>query len=102
MLQFIPTQPPELLYHGTGATAVPAIQQQGLQKMSRHHVHLSCDRATAKKVGQRHGKPAIFQVKAQKLYQDKLQFYCTANNVWLVDHVPPQYLLLLTLNPSAK
>ncbi|WP_443029140.1 RNA 2'-phosphotransferase [Spirulina sp. CS-785/01] len=110
-LQLTPTQPPDILYHGTSQKFVPKILQQGLRKMSRHHVHLSSDQITAKKVGQRHskqrhgkqrhgkqlhGKPAIFQINATQLYHDGFPFYCTENQVWLVDHVPPPYLTLLS------
>jgi putative RNA 2'-phosphotransferase len=41
-----------VLYHGTGHGAVEAILREGLRKMSRHHVHLSKDIVTAKKLGQ--------------------------------------------------
>ena len=54
--------PPEVLYHGTGEKSAGAILSQGLKKMDRHHVHLSADKETALKVGQRHGRPVIFEV----------------------------------------
>jgi putative RNA 2'-phosphotransferase len=84
--------PPAQLYHGTGEQFVNSIQKQGLQKMSRHHVHLSVDINTAIKVGQRKGKPVIFIIDAAKMYQDGYQFYRSDNGVWLVDFVPPEYL----------
>src|SRR5579859_7738437 len=40
-LQLEPAEPPALLYHGTPETSVAAILATGLQKMKRHHVHLS-------------------------------------------------------------
>lgn len=46
-LQLVPAAPPALLYHGTAPAALPAIWAAGLQKMSRHHVHLAADEATA-------------------------------------------------------
>lgn len=55
-LQFERADPPALLYHGTPERNVEAIQRDGLQKMARHHVHLSADTATAAKVGERRGK----------------------------------------------
>ena len=54
-LQLEPVEPPAILYHGTGAASVAVILAEGLAKMSRHHVHLSPDIATALKVGRRHG-----------------------------------------------
>lgn len=91
-LQLEPTTPPEVLYHGTGHGAVEAILQSGLCKMSRHHVHLSAEIATAKIVGARHGRPVIFAVDALIMHQANYRFYCSDNGVWLVDYVPPEYL----------
>ena len=62
------------------------------RKMSRYHVHLSSDHSTAKIVGQRHGKPVVFEVATGSMDKDGFVFYCSANQVWLVDIVPPEYL----------
>jgi putative RNA 2'-phosphotransferase len=94
-LQLQPQIPPSILYHGTGEKSVPAILGSGLLKMSRHHVHLSTDMETARKVGMRHGKPAIFIVDAMVMYQAGFTFYCSDNGVYLVDHVPPEYLHIM-------
>ena len=91
-LQLTPVPPPDVLYHGTGEPAVAAIRQGGLQKMSRHHVHLSADAETARAVGARHGRPVVFAVDAARMHQAGHPFYRSANGVWLVDQVPPEYL----------
>ncbi|WP_009630555.1 RNA 2'-phosphotransferase [Synechocystis sp. PCC 7509] len=91
-LQLEPVIPPEVLYHGTGESAIAQIMQTGLSKMSRHHVHLSTDRATSLNVGARHGKPVVLAVDATVMHQSGYTFYCSANGVWLVDSVPPEYL----------
>jgi putative RNA 2'-phosphotransferase len=91
-LQLEPALPPERLYHGTGHRAVEAIRRAGLRKMSRHHVHLSPDVATARMVGTRHGRPVIFVVDAAAMQRAGFTFYCSANGVWLVESVPPEYL----------
>jgi len=91
-LQLTPLQPPNLLYHGTGDKAIEAIKRSGLMKMSRHHVHLSKDVETARKVGARHGKPVIFAIDAAAMHQAGFNFYCSDNGVWLVDHVPYEFL----------
>lgn len=91
-LQLEPQVPPDLLYHGTGQGAVESIFRTGLNKMSRHHVHLSTEVATAKSVGQRHGKPVVFAVDAAAMHEDGYLFYRSDNGVWLVDNIPPQYL----------
>lgn len=95
-LQLEPTVPPDVLYHGTGHGAVESILRTGLGKMSRHHVHLSTDMATARAVGARHGRPVIFAVDAAAMHKAGYAFYCSANKVWLVDHVPPEYLVNTT------
>ncbi|MEH1769130.1 MAG: RNA 2'-phosphotransferase [Nostoc sp.] len=84
--------PQDELYHGTGHKSVESILQTGLSKMSRHHVHLSKDIETAKTVGARHGKPVVFAVNAAAMHQAGYIFYCSANGVWLVENVPPEYL----------
>ncbi|MBD2436636.1 RNA 2'-phosphotransferase [Nostoc sp. FACHB-110] len=91
-LQLLAVVPPDILYHGTGEKSVESILQTGLCKMSRHHVHLSRDIATAKTVGTRHGKPVVFAVDAAAMHQAGYTFYCSDNGVWLVDAVPPEYL----------
>jgi putative RNA 2'-phosphotransferase len=94
-LQLEPAAPPAVLYHGTGINTLPLILAEGLQKMSRHHVHLSIDFQTAIKVGMRHGKPTVLVVDTEKMVRDGHLFYVSANGVWLTGHVPPAYLRIL-------
>jgi putative RNA 2'-phosphotransferase len=91
-LHLTPAEPPAVLYHGTVPAALPAIWAAGLQKMKRHHVHLSPDEATARRVGQRRGRPTLLAVDAAALHAAGGVFYKSGNGVWLVDSVPPQYL----------
>ncbi|MGG6295047.1 RNA 2'-phosphotransferase [Leptolyngbya sp. AN02str] len=95
-LELQPQIPPDVLYHGTGEQSVSEILQSGLLKMSRHHVHLSKDVETARKVGMRQGRPVIFAIAATAMQQAGFTFYCSDNGVWLVDEVPPQYLKILS------
>ncbi|MEO1185986.1 MAG: RNA 2'-phosphotransferase [Cyanobacteria bacterium J06636_27] len=95
-LQLLPSVPPDVLYHGTGHKTVEIILQNGLSKMSRHHVHLSFDIGTAKKVGARHGKAVVFEIDAAKMYKAGFVFYCSDNGVWLTDNVPPEYLKVIS------
>lgn len=94
-LQFEAADPPAELFHGTVERNLAAILRDGLLKMARHHVHLSADTITATKVGSRHGKPVILVIDAAKMQADGHVFYRSANGVWLVEHVPPQYLRVL-------
>ena len=87
--------PPEILYHGTGIKYKEAIDAQGLIAKSRLYVHLSGDKETTKKVGQRHGKPIIFEVDAAAMHRDGYKFFLSVNGVWLTKEVPKEYLELL-------
>jgi putative RNA 2'-phosphotransferase len=89
---FKSTVPPEILYHGTGQKSVASILKNGIDKRNRHHVHLSFDIDTAKKVGQRHGKPIILEIKALKMNRNGHEFYLSDNNVWLTEFVPIEYI----------
>lgn len=91
-LELAAVVPPDVLYHGTGQRAVESIRRSGLQKMTRHHVHLSADVETAYRVGARHGRPVVFLVDAAAMSQAGFPFYRADNGVWLVDHVPSPYL----------
>ncbi len=91
-LDLIPQTPPEILYHGTVARFLDSISSQGLLKGGRHHVHLSANEQTANQVGSRRGKPVVLQVAAANMHAAGHVFYCTANGVWLTEHVPPEFL----------
>jgi putative RNA 2'-phosphotransferase len=88
--------PPNVLYHGTPKESVGIIFAQGLDKMKRHHVHLSKDIETATKVAARRGEPRIFKIDAERMHQDGYEFFISANGVFLTDKVPMQYLTLLS------
>lgn len=87
-----PQKPLPVLYHGTGEKSVDSIMATGLQKRQRCHVHLSADIETAIIVGRRHGKPCIFQIDAEAMYNDMYDFFLSDNGIWLTDIVPVQYL----------
>ncbi len=84
--------PPEVLFHGTAVQNLGSILKEGLKPGRRQQVHLSADRETALKVGQRHGKPVILLVDAVNLHAEGRPFYRADNGVWLTDHVPANYL----------
>ncbi len=91
-LQFGTADPPALLYHGTPERNVEAILRDGLLKMARHHVHLSADTQTAAKVGERRGRAVILVIDAAAMRAAGKEFFRSANGVWLVDHVPPEFV----------
>lgn len=85
-------EPPEYLWHGTAARFVPSIEAQGLLPCSRLYVHLSADERTARIVGARHGAPALYRVRAGAMRRAGIPFFLSQNGVWLVKHVPVEYL----------
>jgi putative RNA 2'-phosphotransferase len=87
-----PQSPPDPLYHGTAERNAASIEARGLLKGSRQHVHLSADVNTARKVGQRHGRPIIYQIDTRQMTADGLTFYRSDNGVWLTEYVAPEYL----------
>lgn len=92
-----PATPPETLYHGTPQSAVESILAEGLKPMGRQYVHLSVDTATAQQVGQRRNRrPAMLLVMAGEAHRNGVRFYRGNQMVWLADHVPPDYITLLT------
>lgn len=95
-LDLAPAIPPAILFHGTARENTAAILAEGLKSGKRRHVHLSPDEDTARRVGMRHGTPAIFRVDTARMHADGLTFWQADNGVWLTAHVPPVYLNLST------
>jgi len=62
--------------------------------MGRHDVHLSADAKATLQVGGRHGKPVLLTICAGEMHRAGFVFRCSANGVWLVDHVPSQFIEL--------
>ncbi|RWX51188.1 putative RNA 2'-phosphotransferase [Candidatus Electrothrix marina] len=91
-LELTPTDPPPVLYHGTATRFLPSIRSQGLQSMSRLHVHLSATREQAYRVGTRHGPPVVLEVDAEGMADAGHLFFLSANGVWLTEFVPVQFV----------
>ena len=91
-LQLEEKQPPDVLYHGTVERFIASIMEEGLKKGKRHHVHLSKDIETARKVGSRRGKPVIIQVERRQVARSGFKFFLSVNGVWLTESVPAAFL----------
>lgn len=89
-------EPPEILHHGTAERFLKSILESGLQKRQRHHVHLSPDVETAIKVGSRHGRPVVLEVRAKEMQEAGFQFFMSDNGVWLTYAVPASFLQVLS------
>lgn len=85
-------KPPKVLYHGTAISNLEKINEAGLLKMNRNHVHLSSDIETAKQVGSRHGKPVVLVISCEEMLADNIKFYQSDNGVWLTDFVDSKYI----------
>lgn len=95
-IDYIAQTPPPALYHGTAQRFLPSILREGLRPQSRHHVHLSADVATAKKVGARHGKVVVLQIDIAGLQAQGARFFQAENGVWLIDAVPVGFFQPIT------
>jgi putative RNA 2'-phosphotransferase len=95
-LKLNPVEPPELLYHGTVERFLDSIRQKGLIRGARQHVHLSADRETALRVGQRRGRPVVLTVESLRMHRDGHPFFLSENGVWLTEAVPSKYLQFST------
>ncbi|MBP5459923.1 MAG: RNA 2'-phosphotransferase [Clostridia bacterium] len=85
-------EPPEVLYHGTSSRFLSSIMEKGILPMSRLYVHLSEDPVTAMNVGKRHGgEAAVVSVDSGRMAREGIEFLRSANGVWLVKSVPPEY-----------
>ncbi len=91
-LALTPVKPPNILFHGTATRNLVSILETGLSPRSRRHVHLSADEETALKVGMRHGKPVILLIDAATMDAAGINFYFSANGVWLTHQIDPVYL----------
>ena len=87
------SEPPDILYHGTSIDRVTSIFERGISKQGREDVHLSATTDKAARVGKRHGELAIIQVNAKAMYSNQHKFRKSKNGVWLVEYVPPEYLM---------
>ncbi len=84
--------PAPLLFHGTVEASLESIRAEGLFRGQRHHVHLSADIETAAKVGARRGRPIIIAIRALDMHNTGHVFHRSENGVWLVDHVPANFI----------
>ena len=77
-------------FHGTKQKFMESINEKGLIPRSRTFVHLSKDKETAQKVGDRRrgSKTVIIVIDMIKLIELGKTIYMSENNVLLVDSVP--------------
>lgn len=87
---------PAVLYHGTTKAHLDSILKTGLDKRSRHHVHMSDSKETAQKVAERwKGEVVILSIDAMFMRAEDYKFYKSENGVYLTDIVPPKFITVL-------
>jgi len=96
-----PVVPPAVLYHGTPVRNVEVIRREGLNKGSRHAVHLSADVETAHRVGARRGEHCVLLVDSAAMHTGGHRFAVSANGVWLTEVVPPRFVSVAPTPGSA-
>jgi len=95
-LGLAPLAPPPVLFHGTASRFVDSVRATGLERRSRHHVHLTEDIAIGEAVGRRYGKPVILRVDAAAMAARGHVFLRSANDVWLVEAVPAEFIEVMS------
>jgi putative RNA 2'-phosphotransferase len=94
-LKFKEVIPPNILYHGTSSSHYDKIKlSNSINKMNRHHVHLSDKLDTAIQVAERwkNDFPVILEINSKDMYRDNYKFYISDNNVYLTDSIPIKYI----------
>lgn len=87
-----PAQPPDVLYHGTVAAALPAIRKEGLTAQQRQYVHLSTTTERAMNVGSRRGKPVLLTIRAGEAHGAGVVFYHPEDEHYLAEHIPREHI----------
>lgn len=93
-LGLVKQSPPEKLFHGTKRHYLSSILSDGLNKGQRQYVHLSPDIETARVVARRRsGNDVLLEIDASAMTDN--DFYQSENGVWLIEHVPAQYITVI-------
>jgi putative RNA 2'-phosphotransferase len=92
-LSYPEVEPPEILYHGTSSSSLPAIRSEGLRAMRRQYVHLSTEPEQARVVGRRHSPdPVVLIVRAREAWQAGVKFYQPEARLFLAEAVPAEFV----------
>ena len=92
-IQYEPSVPPKILYHGTRRKAYPTILNHGLKPMGRQYVHLAVSEDLALRIGKRRDpKPVLLTVKSLEAHRDGIVFYRANELIFLVEALPVQYM----------
>lgn len=73
---------PGNVYHGTFVDKLPMIEKEGLNRMTRNHIHMTSD-AEWSVLGIRKGCTTLIYIDTTKCIEDGLEFWKSANGVIL-------------------
>lgn len=91
-------EPPEILYHGTNASAMAKIKKSGLKEMNRKDVHLTdttnldfAIQSASRRLGGLEDKNVyLLAVNTLSARMLGVKFYDAQNGTWLSDAIPPE------------
>jgi len=87
---------PDVLYHGTGRSAVDLILKEGLKPMKRNMVHLTSSIRDAYIVGLRKdSKPVILVIDAKRAVSEGVDIRRACRNVYVSSYIPPRFIRVL-------
>ena len=96
-IEYEPSSPPPILFHGTTDKAADNIFETGfLSPMRRQYVHLSSDRTIAEQAGHRKTSwPVMLEILAQQAAEEAgIRFYQPVEDapIWLAEKIPAKYI----------
>ncbi|MCL4248488.1 MAG: RNA 2'-phosphotransferase [Anaerolineae bacterium] len=97
VIAYAACEPPESLYHGTTAKALPAILEQGLIRQNRQYVHLTSSRERALTTASRHrGEIVLLIIRAGAASRAGVTFYHPEAEHYLARAIPPEFIMAVS------
>ena len=95
-------RPPEWLYYAVAAEDMDAVKAVGLRPGQRQQVHLCETPREALRLLERHGIPGeVVTIFARLAHDHGLVFYRATERLYLVSHVPSDFLYLWSMDLAA-
>jgi len=92
-IDYPPSTPPEILYHGTRPAAIASIRKNGLRAMKRQYVHLSTTQHRAQEVAlRRTSEPVILIVHALDAHAAGIVFHSPEPQHFLARAIAPEFI----------
>lgn len=98
-VDYLPAEPPEVLFHGTHPQALARIRAEGLKAMNRQYVHLSTTVARAEEVAARRTpRPVVLTVHALAAHRAGVVFHAPEPQHYLARAIPVEFIILPIIN----